>query len=111
MYVAPTPFGLVTGVAHTQTLILPAGQSVPKGFRHVGRLVRRETHRLIVGYTFDLRANTLVSKTIPNPSAGREHEFSAWRVTAGSREPVVLREASQLASDAGEENGHETTED
>jgi hypothetical protein len=111
MYVAPTPFGLVAGVAHTQTLILPSGRRVPKGFRQVGRLLRREADRLIVGYTFDLRANTLVPKTIPNPSAGREHEFSAWRVTTGSREAVVLRDVSQIALDAGEENGQETTED
>jgi hypothetical protein len=40
---------------------------------------------------------------------GRE-EFSAWRVTTGSREAVVLREASQMASDAGDEND-QTTED
>jgi hypothetical protein len=92
--------GQVTGVTHTQTLILPSGQRVPRGFREVGRLVRREAERLIVGYTFDLRANTLRSKTVPNPGAGREHEFSAWRVAAGSVEPVVLREA--LASDGAE---------
>ncbi len=111
MYVAPTPFGLVTGVAHTQTLILPSSQRVPKGFRNVGRLVRRETERLIVGYTFDLRANTIVPQTVPNPGAGREHEFTAWRVSPGSREPVELREPAQVASDAGEENGEETTEE
>jgi len=111
MYVAPTPFGLVTGVAHTQTLILPSDQRVPRGFRNVGRLVRRETERLIVGYTFDLRANTIVPKTVPNPGAGREHEFTAWRVSPGSREPVVLREPAQVAADAGEENGEETTEE
>jgi hypothetical protein len=109
MYVAPTPFGLVAGVAHTQTLILPASQRVTRGFRQVGRLVRREAERLIVGYTFDLRENTLVPKIIPNPGAGREHEFSAWRVTTGSREPVELREASQIAA-AGEDDGEQTTE-
>jgi hypothetical protein len=32
MYVAPTPFGLVTGVAHTQTLILPSANACPKDF-------------------------------------------------------------------------------
>ncbi len=111
MYVAPTPFGLVTGVAHTQTLILPSGQRVPRGFRNVGQLVRREPERLIVGYTFDLRANTIVPQTVPNPGAGREHEFTAWRVSPGSREPVVLREPAEVASDAGEENGEETTEE
>ena len=105
MYVAPTPFGLVTGVAHTQTLILPSGQHVPKGFREVGQLVRREAERLIVGYSFDLLRNTLVPKTIPNPNAGREHEFSAWRNSSGSREAVVLREAASIASNVGEVDG------
>lgn len=64
-----------------------------------------------MGYTFDLRANTLVPQTIPNPGAGREHEFTAWRVSTGSREPVVLREAAQVAAHADEKNGEETTED
>ena len=77
----------------------------------MGRLLRREAERLIVGYAFDLRANTLVPTTIPNPDAGCEHEFSAWRVSTGSREPVVLREATSMVSDAGEKNGQETTED
>lgn len=92
MYVAPTPFGLVTGVAHAQTLILPSEFRITKGFREFGRVVRKEAERLIVAYTFDLRRNTLVPKTIPNPSAGREHEFCAWRVTRGSRELVELRD-------------------
>jgi hypothetical protein len=98
-------------VAHTQTLILPSGQRVPRGFRQVGRLVRREAERLIVGYTFDLRANTLVPQTFPNPGAGREHEFRVWRVSTGSREPVVLRDSAAVAPEVGEENGQETTED
>jgi hypothetical protein len=105
MYVAPTPFGLVTGVAHAQTLILPSEIHVGKGFREVGRVVRKETERLIVAYTFDLRRNTLVPKTIPNPDAGREHEFSAWRVARGSREPVELREPDDVTHKPDDKNG------
>jgi hypothetical protein len=105
MYVAPTPFGLVTGVAHAQTLIVPSRYPVTKGFREVGRVVRREAERLIVAYTFDLRKNTLVPKTVPNPSAGREHEFCAWRVTRGSREPVELRPVADGAPKPDCENG------
>jgi len=59
MYVAPTPFGLVSGVAHLQTLILPEEFVVEGDFKQVGALVRKETDMLIVGYTFDLRHNTL----------------------------------------------------
>jgi hypothetical protein len=111
MYVAPTPFGLATGVAHTQTLILPKGQHVPGSFRQVGRLVRREAERLIVGYTFDLRANTLIPTAVPNPGAGREHEFYAWREAPGSREPVVLRDPVQIALERATEQEEETSED
>jgi hypothetical protein len=105
MYVAPTPFGLVTGVAHAQTLVLPSEIAVGKGFREVGRVVRKEAERLIVGYTFDLRRNTLVPETIPNPSAGREHEFRALRVSRGSREPVELRELADVTRKPDGKNG------
>jgi hypothetical protein len=91
MYVAPTPFGLLSGVAHTQTLILPDGIPMRKGFREVGWLFRREAERLIVAYTFDLRNNELTPETVPNPDAGREHAFRAWRLPRGSKESVAMR--------------------
>ncbi|HMV48684.1 MAG TPA: hypothetical protein PLD20_32030 [Blastocatellia bacterium] len=91
MYVAPTPFGIASGVAHTQTLILPDGFAVAKGFRQVGTLVRKEAESLIAGYTFDLRSNTLTPELIPNPSAGREHVFHAWRLRGSSAEAVAMR--------------------
>src|SRR5207248_10224609 len=47
MYVAPTPFGLTTGTAHNQALILPADFRVDSRFRAVGKLVRREAQKLI----------------------------------------------------------------
>ena len=102
MYVAPTPYGLATGVAHSQTLILPAAQRVSGGFRQVGQLVRREAERLIIGYTFDLRANTLTPTTVPNPGAGREHMFCAWREATASREPVVMRDLAQVVAEEAE---------
>jgi hypothetical protein len=91
MYVAPTPFGLVSGVAHTQTLILPADRDVSADYEHIGTLIRHESNELIVGYTFDLRSNTLTPDTIPNPSAGREHTFHAWRIAGSTGDPVALR--------------------
>ena len=73
MYVAPTPFGLTSGTAHNQTLILPASFRVDSRFHAVGNLVKREAEKLILGYTFDLRTNTLKPKSMNNPAAGKEH--------------------------------------
>jgi len=95
MYVVPTPFHLVDGVAHRQTLILPADMEVPKNAKlvDVGKLVRAETSESIVGYNFDLRTNSLVPETVPNPTKGRKHYFRAWRLarSPGAREGVSMR--------------------
>ena len=99
MYVAPTPFGLVTEVAHTQTLILPRNFHMNDNFKKVGNLVRKETKKLIIGYAFDLRKNILNPKTVSNPNAGRKHLFCAWRLKNGSDETVVMRDLKN--SDAG----------
>jgi hypothetical protein len=93
MYVAPRPFGLVAGAAHTQTLILPEQIQAPRAFKQVGRLVREEAGKLIVGYKFDLKNNTLSPDIVPNPAAGRKHNFNAWRIRRGSNEPVLMRAA------------------
>jgi hypothetical protein len=93
MYVAPTPFGLLAGVAHTQTLILPEQIAVPSHFKSVGSLVRREAERVIVSYMFDLRNNLLTAETVINPHAGQTHVFRAWRLQDGIGEPVTLRPA------------------
>lgn len=103
MYVAPTPFGLASGVAHAQTLILPEDFKVSADFKQVGSLVRTETERLIVGYTFDLQANTLKPKTIANDSAGKKHTFRAWRLKDGSDETVVLRQGKDAGDTEGED--------
>jgi len=90
MYVAPTPFGLASGLAHTETLILPTDVDLPKDMECVGSLLRIETADIIVGYSFDLKTNTIIPQTIPNPSKGRTHSFRAWRVACSSGEPVAL---------------------
>lgn len=94
MYVVPTPFRVVEGVAHQQTLILPNEVNTGKGFVHVGDLSRREADHLIVGYSFDLQTNEIVPKTVPNPSVGREHRFRAWRLDGSSSETVTMRHLS-----------------
>lgn len=91
MYVAPTPFGLAEGLAHRVTLILPAALKPPKGLVRVGELTRREADLMVVGYHFDLRTNELAAETVPNPGAGREHGFCAWRVRGDDDAPVTLR--------------------
>ncbi len=80
MYVVPTPFRLVSGVAHQQTLILPAEAAPGAGFAEVGQLTRKEADKVVVGYAFNLRTNTLQPEEIANPFAGREHSFRAWRI-------------------------------
>jgi len=91
MYVAPTPFGLTTGTAHNQTLIVPAGAEVGARFVEVGRLVRHEADNLIVGYTFNLRTNILTPELVDNPSAGKEHVFRVYRLKGVPGEGVAMR--------------------
>lgn len=106
MYVVPTPFRLVEGVAHQQTLILPSGEEPGHRFTDVGDLSRREADHLIVGYRFDLRTSELFTKSAPNPGAGKEHLFRAWRLN-GSLKPhrISMRkfELNAAVPDAGEE--------
>lgn len=91
MYVAPTPYGVLEGVAHTQTLILPIEENVPDDFKEVGHVVRREVASLVVGYQFDLRTNRLTTERVKNPNAGREHVFRVLRLKQGSDVGVTLR--------------------
>ncbi len=91
MYVVPTPFRLIEGVAHNQTLILSAETELQKPFQCVGELRRKEAEQLVVAYSFDLRTNELVPTTIPNPDAGREHLFRAWRLKGSPGDSVVMR--------------------
>ena len=79
MYVVPTPFYLVKGLAHQKTLILPAKMKAGKNMVPINALKRKECSYLIVGYTFDLRTNKLRPQKISNPSTGREHIFRVWR--------------------------------
>jgi hypothetical protein len=91
MYVVPTPFRLVEGVAHHQTLILPADEKPGERFVRVGDLTRREAPELIVGYSFNLQTNILELKKIANPHAGHEHKFRCWRLSSSPNDPVSLR--------------------
>lgn len=102
MYVCPTPFGLTTGTAHNQTLILPADFHVGARLRAVGNLVRREAEKLIIGYTFDLRSNTLKPESVDNPAAGKMHNFIAYRLKDSPTEPVIMRPPREIVSEVAE---------
>ncbi len=93
MYVAPTPFGLLTGVAHRYTLIIPEDSSAPDGFIEVGQIVRKEVNTLISKYEFDLRSNELKTDGISNPNAGKEHSFRALRLVGEPIDKVTLNKA------------------
>lgn len=92
MYVVPTPFRLIGGAAHHQTLVLPADVDPGAGLVAVGDLVREEARELIIGYAFDLRTNALVPQKVANPNAGVKHAFRAWRVQGPvAADPVSMR--------------------
>jgi hypothetical protein len=110
MYVAPTPFALADGTAHHCTLIMPADQEPSSGLVKVGEVVRREVNEVVVAYAFDLLTNELTTERMPNPNAGREHRFAAYRVKGDPTSPEVrLRDRGQIlaeleASAAAEED-------
>jgi hypothetical protein len=107
MYVAPTPFGLTTGTAHNQTLILPGDFPADSRFLEVGNLVRHEADKLIVGYAFDLRTNILKPETVNNPAAGKEHKFVAYRLKDAVSDAVKMRSSREVIAEvakAAEEN-------
>lgn len=90
MYVAPTPFALTDGTTGLMTLILPDSYEADERFQEVGRLERIEADTLVVGYTFDLRANELTAERIPNPRKGTEHHFVAYRLRDQAPNPVAM---------------------
>ena len=90
MYVAPTPYALTTGTTGVYTLIVPDDFAGDPRFEQVGDLARVEAEKLVVGYSFDLRTNDLTSETIPNPSAGKQHHFAAYRLKGQGGRPVSM---------------------
>lgn len=90
MYVVPTPFALMDGTAGLSTLIVPRGTVVDNdGLVKVGDLVRTEVAEVVSSYEFDLNSNELIVHKSPNPSAGREHAFSAYRSRGDGDDTLV----------------------
>ena len=104
MYVAPTPFRLLDGVAHQRTLVLPADASLAheEDFIPVGQIVRREARQLLLAYRFDLRSNKIYGRWIDNPASGREHVFIAYRLKGDPTDSVSLRCATNPISENGD---------
>ncbi len=92
MYVSPTPFSIADGLTGARTLIIPSAWPRPDGLQKVGMLNRVEAPNLVVKYEFDLRANLITPKTVPNPSAGAVHSFDVYRLEKDSDKPVALTE-------------------
>lgn len=102
MYVVPTPFHLADGLAHRQTLILPSEMKAP-GLVRVGDLCRRECDQLVVGYTYDRPTDDLSPKLIDNPTAGKEHYFTAWRAKGASQDAVCMKSAKSAELEVNDE--------
>ena len=90
MYVAPTPFALTEGTTGLMTLIVPEDMKAPGSFRAVGLLTRTEADTLVVAYKFDLRTRRLAAERAPNPRAGAEHHFTAYRLKSQTHKPVTM---------------------
>jgi hypothetical protein len=104
MYVAPTPFALVDGLAHCMTLIIPVDERPGEGCQQIGELVRREVAERVVAYEFDFRTNLLRTTTAPNPNAGQEHRFAAYRLVDDPTDSVSMRNQETVLSELeGEE--------
>ncbi len=91
MYVAPTPFALMDGVHRQVTLIDQEGSAFSDKLERVGSLERAESERLVCAYRFDLSSNLIEADSAPNPTAGRVHKFSAFRVAGQPGQKVTMR--------------------
>ena len=69
--------------------------------------MRRETQKLIVGYTFDLRTNTLKPESVDNPAAGTEHNFVASRLKSSATEAVAMRPPPEVIAEIAEAEENE----
>jgi len=99
MYVAPTPFALTDGTAHRRTIILPESEAVDANMTEVGTLVRTEVESVVTAYQFDLKSNELQTTLVPNPNAGTQHIFKAYRLEGDSLDPVTLRDRTRVTAE------------
>jgi len=91
MYVAPTPFGIASGLERQMTLILGSNDEPDERLKAVGTLDRTEAAQLVIGYEFNLKTNEIEAKTVENPNAGRVHNFIAYRCRGDEGPEVKLK--------------------
>jgi hypothetical protein len=96
MYVAPTPFALTAGTTGLMTLILPESFDGDERYQVVGKFSRVESATLVVGYHFDLLTNELRADRVPNPRAGTQHRFVAYRLKGQTDKPVSMIVSPEL---------------
>jgi hypothetical protein len=89
MYVVRTPYDIAEGLTGQRTLIVPAGERVPKDLVRVGRFARDEADKVAVGYRFDLTTNKINVIDRANPTAGKRHTFAAYRIREAEAGPTV----------------------
>jgi hypothetical protein len=65
--------------------------------------------RFTDGYEINLQANRLTPRKVPNPDAGKEHLFRAWRLKGSSTVSAAMRAIDSVAieSDDDRENHSE----
>lgn len=80
MYIAPTPYGIISGLDRQITLILPKDHPIDSRLESVGNLTRIEADRLVIGYSFNMTLNEITPEFTDNSSAGKIHSFIAYRV-------------------------------
>ena len=94
MYVAPTPFAILDGTAGRRTLVLPSSVAVhDQRLKSVGRFTRVEVDKVLVAYEFDLKTNELTPRFADNPSAGKRHEFTAYRAITDAPGTVSVKDS------------------
>lgn len=89
MYVAPTPYHLLSNVGFEITLILKNKGENISGLSQIGHLKRTVVDRLIRGYEFDMITNNLTAKKVRNKKAGSSLDFYAYTASKTSK-PVCL---------------------
>lgn len=102
MYVVPTPFALVEGTVGLGTLIVPEDVRVDSPrLVQVGEIKRVEVDQIVTSYEFNLESNKLITHLSPNPAAGKEHTFAAYRLTGhGDDKRVRLSDRAQAYAES-----------
>ena len=91
MYIAPTPYGIISGADRQITLILPKDYPSDSRLDTVGNITRVESNKLIIDYSFNMITNEITPEYIDNPSANNIHSFIAYRVKGISGPEVYFR--------------------